>query len=181
MCISYICITISTNLFDVTAHQCYVTALKMTDFFSTLSRTGSLFNCSKAQSEQIKCARSRSPAPCWRACHPSVKVADVQTSSDIQGSETRGEASGPVGSQFQFSTLGFRGIGGQSWKEQQAHTTGPVSPKKLKTDIDSALSGHDHILLQAIESAITKALQAPTRPSAVADCSEDVQSLRAEM
>jgi len=32
---------------------------------------------SKAQSEQIKCTRSRSPAPCWRACHPSVKVAEV--------------------------------------------------------------------------------------------------------
>jgi hypothetical protein len=102
-------------------------------------------------------------------------------SSDVQGSDKRGEASGPIGSQFQFSTLGFRGSGAQSWKEQEAHTIGPVSPKKRKTDVDSAFSGHDDTLLQAIENAIAKALQAPMRPSAVAGCSENVQSIRAEM
>jgi hypothetical protein len=80
-------------------------------------------------------------------------------SSDVQGSETRGEASGPMASQFQFSTLGFRRSRQQSRKEQQAHTTGPVSPKKRKVDIDAAFSAHDDIstLLQEIKSATASA------------------------
>lgn len=131
---------------------------------------------SRAQSELIKRTRTRSQAPCWRACQPSVEVAEGQPQGD-----KRGEASGPIGSQSQFSTLGFRGSGSQSWKEQEAHTIGPVSPKKRKTDLDSAFSGHDDTLVRAIESAIAKALQAPTRPSAVAGFSENVQSIRAEM
>jgi hypothetical protein len=104
-------------------------------------------------------------------------------SSDVQGSETRGEASGPMASQFQFSTLGFRGSRQQNRKEQQAHTTGPVSPKKRKVDIDAAFSAHDDIstLLQEIKSATAQAVRVTTGLSAAAGFWQDMQSLRSEM
>lgn len=100
---------------------------------------------------------------------------------DVQGSGTCGEASEPIGSQFQFSAPQIRGGRLQSWEEQQAYATKPVHPKKRKTGIGSALGVHDDELLQVIEDAIAKALRMPPGPNATTGCTEDVRSLRAEV
>ncbi|KAI7712086.1 hypothetical protein KC353_g8529 [Hortaea werneckii] len=102
-------------------------------------------------------------------------------SSDVQGSGKCGEASEPIGSQFQFSAPQIRGGRLQSWEEQQAYATKPVNAKKRKTDIGSAFGLHGDELLQAIEDAIVKALRVPLGPNATTGCTEDVRSLRAEV
>ena len=88
-----------------------------------------------------------------------------------------------MASQFQFSTLGFRGSRQQSRKEQQAHTTRPVSPKKRKVDIDDALSAHDDIstLLQEIKNATAQAASVTMGLSTANGFLQDMQSYRSEM
>lgn len=156
-------------------------ALKGKGRSSTLSRTGPLFTSfeSAKRTDQVHTVKISSAL--LAGMSPLSKGGGGTSSSDIQGSETRGEAPGPIGSEFQFSTPVFRGGGSHRWEERQSHATGPVSSKKRKANAGSALGDHENVFLRAIESAIAKALQAPTRPDAVAGCSEDVQSLRAEM
>lgn len=102
-------------------------------------------------------------------------------SSDVRGSGTCGEASEPIGSQFQFSTPQIRGGGLQSWGEQQEYAARPVSLKKRKTDIGTALRSQDDDLLQEIRDLIAEIRRVPKVPIAAAASSEDVRSLRAEM
>jgi hypothetical protein len=105
----------------------------------------------------------------------------VTASSDVKGSEKRGEVPWPIRSHTQFSTLGFRESGSQSWKEQQAHTTGPVSPRKRKADLGLASSVHDDTSLQKTEDVTAKALRVLTGPNVAAGGSENLRSLRTEI
>jgi hypothetical protein len=98
---------------------------------------------------------------------PLSKGSGRTASSDVQGSATRGEAAGPIGSQFQFSTPVFRGGGSQEsrrWEDRQRHATGPAKSKKRKTD-----------------STVAEAFSGYTGFGAAAGGPQDAQVYRAEM
>lgn len=99
-------------------------------------------------------------------------------SSDVQGSATRGEASEPIGSQ-NFSSQ-FQGAGSQSWEGQQAYAARPLSPKKRKTDENSAFGVQGNDVLQAIKDLLAGVPRVDKESIAAAACSDD-RSLRAEM
>lgn len=101
-------------------------------------------------------------------------------SSDVQGSGTRGEASEPIGSQLFSSLNQFRGVVSQSREEQQAHAARPLSPKKRKTDENSAIGVQNSDVLQAIKDLLAELLRVDKGHIAPAACSDD-RSLRAEM
>ena len=102
-------------------------------------------------------------------------------SSEVQGSATRGEALEPIENQHLPSPLDFREVGSQNWEEQQAYATRPLSPKKRKTDTNTAFGIQDNTLLQAVGDLVARAPRVPNEAMAAAACSDDVRAFRAEV
>ena len=111
---------------------------------------------------------------------PLSKGGGGTASSDVQGSTTRGEATGPIGSQFNFSSPVFLS-GTQGDKGRQSHAKGPTCSKKRRTDVGFDASIDAGTLLHAMQDMIAEALSGLNGPRAVAECSHDVQVIRAEM
>jgi len=120
------------------------------------------------------------PSASLAGMSPLSKGGGGTASSDVQGSASRGEAPGPIGSLFQFSAPIFRS-GSRRDEERQSQTKGPTCPKKRRTEVGFDASIDGGTLLYAMQDMITEALSGLTGPRAVAGCSHDVQVLRAEM
>jgi hypothetical protein len=97
-------------------------------------------------------------------------------SSDVPGSDSPGMASAPIGNfgESHLSTPSFRRED-RNWDDQ---LTCPASPKKRKTDTDSAINVPDEAFLQAVEYAVAKGMRSFTEPAASGGSLHDLQSLR---
>lgn len=121
------------------------------------------------------------PSASLAGMSPLSKGGGESASSDVQGSTTRGEVTGPIGSQFNFSSPVFLS-GSQGDEGRQSHAKGPTCPKKRRTDEGFDASIIDgSTLLHAMQDMIAEALSGVDSAGAVAKCSHDVQVLRAEM
>lgn len=112
---------------------------------------------------------------------PLSKDGGGTASSDVQGSTTRGEASGPIESQFHFSSpVFFSGIQGDERRQSQAK--GVTYQKKRRTDVGFDASIDAGTLLHAMQDMIAEALSGFDAPrAAVAECSHDVKAIRTEI
>lgn len=115
---------------------------------------------------------------------PLSKGGGGTASSDVQASETRGEASERIISpaETQFFNPEIRPGAAQSGDELQAHTKGPASTKKRKADAGSAISITEDVLAQAFERAgASGRLREFTGPTLATGSLGEMQFLRGEI
>lgn len=111
---------------------------------------------------------------------PLSKGGGGTASSDVQGSPDRGGTSGPIGSQFHFSSPVFLS-GSEGDRRRQSHARGVTYQKKRRTDVGFGASIDAGTLLHAMQDMIAEALSGLNGPRAVAECSRDVKAIRTEM
>lgn len=115
---------------------------------------------------------------------PLSKGGGGTASSEIQGSETRGEASEPITSpaETQFFNPEIRPGGALSWDELQAHTKEQASAKKRKANAGSAIGITEDVFAQAFERAgASGRLREVTGPTLATGSLGEVQFLRGEI
>ena len=76
---------VSARLFDNQNSK-----IKKKTSFRLYHRQSHRLHHSRAQTEPNTCTPATSPAPCWRACHPPVKVTEVHPRVYFQELEARG-------------------------------------------------------------------------------------------
>lgn len=115
---------------------------------------------------------------------PLSKGGGGTASSEIQGSETRGDVTEPIISlaETQFFNPEIRPGGAPSWDKLQAHTKGQASAKKRKANAGSAIGITEDVFAQAFERAgASGRLRELTGPTPATGSLGEIQFLRGEI
>jgi hypothetical protein len=149
------------------------------NLFSTLSQTGSSFIPLRSTERADYLHTYRITGALLAEMLFPSKGDGGTPSSKIPGSDSPEMASAPIGNlgESHLSTPSFRHED-RSWDDQLKC---PASPKKRKTDTNSAINVPDEALLQAVEYVVAKAMRRFTEPTASGGSLQDLQSLRSEM